>query len=96
MKCWNCGKEFEEGKKEKYPNIDFDFAHGFRSFHAVFCSGECLIEGIKFLRAMLCHIKHDAWKVDSLLDNKSIILENEITRMKNDKRRARRNLGYDE
>jgi hypothetical protein len=88
MKCWNCKKEFEEGKKEKYPNIDFDFAHGFRSFHAVFCSGECLIEGIKFLRAMLCHVKHDAWQVDEMLNNKSMLLDRKMEWFKKHKHDA--------
>ena len=57
MKCM-CGKE-SEISKEEYPSIDFEFNGGLISFHPIFCSRECQIEGMEVLETMLKNIKHD-------------------------------------
>jgi hypothetical protein len=88
MKCSNCGKESTGKEKYPYPNMDFEFLKPFYTFHGVFCSAECLIEGIKFLRIILRHIKHDAWRVDELLDNKSILLDRKMEWFKKHKHDA--------
>lgn len=57
MICWNCGKEFEICMMS--PSMDFVFRGSILSLHAVFCSDECLIEGIKVLEMILKNLKRD-------------------------------------
>jgi hypothetical protein len=48
LKCWNCGKGFETGKRVS--KHEFEFGQGSMPFDLVFCSKKCAIEGMNFLR----------------------------------------------